>query len=88
MHRNICIRVGLEELTENESIVNAIKQAILTIDGLNICGLKDDDLKKVHLGLLIFSFHAYSGFRWQNESNGVKEYLNDKSNLAMPLLTC
>ena len=73
----------MEELTENESIFNAFKQAVLTTDGRNARDLKDGHLKKVHLGLIRFPFHAYSGFRWQTEFNGVKESSNGKSNLAM-----
>ena len=45
---------------------------VLTIEVLKESGLSDDDLKKVHLTLVTFSFHAYAGFRWEDEFSSMK----------------
>ena len=59
-----CIRVRIEQLEKDRSILNSFKQVVLIVDKLKHIRLEDGYLEKIHLALTAFIFHAYSGFRW------------------------
>ena len=55
-HRKNCIKVGHEELKENKLIFNEFKRAAIVIDKVKDSGLRDEDLRKVHLRVIKFAF--------------------------------
>ena len=73
-YRRNTITVGMEHLHKNESIYNAFKEAISNNDMLSMLNLDDTALENLHRYLTAYTFHAYSGFRW--------DAANYKSNIA------
>ena len=63
-HRSICIKVGLERLKKDESIVSEFRAAIQSDEQLKTLALSNADITKVHLILATKKIRAYSGFRW------------------------
>ena len=57
------IRVGIDQLKKENSILNSFKQLVLTVYKLKCIRLKDGDVENIyHLALTIFTFHACSCF--------------------------
>ena len=62
---------------------DTFKQVMITNENLCLLGVGEFELAKIHRYLATFTFHAYSGFRWSDIFDKIKDSSDDKSNIAM-----
>jgi len=85
-YRRNTISVGREQLYNTTGIFDAFKQVILTSTKLSSLKIGEAELVQIHRDLITFAFHTYSGFRWKDIFDKIKDDSNDKTNLPIRTL--
>ena len=83
-YRREAITVGKKELLAEKELFNDFIQAagqIINLDTFDRC-----ILRKIYVRISVFSFHAYTGGKWDRTFNGVKMAADDTSNIALRTL--
>jgi hypothetical protein len=83
-YRRDAIKVGKKELLAEKELFNDFIQAagqIINLDTFDRCLLR-----KIYVRISVFSFHAYTGGKWDRTFNGVKMAADDTSNIALRTL--
>eukprot|EP00985_Skeletonema_marinoi_P032753 scaffold39531_cov270-Skeletonema_marinoi.AAC.1 len=78
-YRREAIKVGKQELLADKELFNDFLQAarhIMNLDDIDRC-----TLRKIYVRVSVFTFHAYTGEKWDRTFNGVKQTAEDTSTI-------
>ena len=86
MYRRNAISVGREQLYQIPNLFGVFKQAILANTDLCLLKIEEAKLEQLHRQLITCAFNAYSGFKWKDIFDKIKDDSDDKTNLPIRTL--
>lgn len=78
-YRRDAIKVGKQELLANKWLFNEFLKS--ASNSVNLDDIDRCTLRKIYVRVATFTFHAYTGEKWDREFNGVKHTADDTSTI-------